>query len=233
MNQSELIDLPTGWPTTNDHNILGVILDIQNSKWSDRRITGRATHQRAFEHFCDALLETGHAHVAEYLKTHEGKFLQKYLSINKIKTFNTFLVFLFDFYPKGKSHYNFKQIFFVQPMVSFNVYSSMSVELTSIRRFQGYLFCRIIYFKYFKSWTATDTFRQEVEPHCSDYFLDMLVSVFRRSTPALQNFAERKFELLLREQESDIKQREAEFKEMQKENLNLHLEISHLRSFLR
>ena len=29
----------------------------------------------AFEHFCDALLETGHAHVAEYLKTHEGKFL--------------------------------------------------------------------------------------------------------------------------------------------------------------
>ena len=59
------------------------------------------------------------------------------------------------------------------------------------------------------------------------------MSVFRRSTPALQNFAERKFELLLREQESDIKQREAEFKDMQKENLNLQLEISHLRSFLR
>ena len=26
----------------------------------------------AFEHFCDALLECDHPHVAEYLKTHEG-----------------------------------------------------------------------------------------------------------------------------------------------------------------
>jgi hypothetical protein len=40
--------------------------------------------------------------------------------------------------------------------------------------------------------------------------MENFVSIFKKNTPAVQRFAERKFELILQEQEQDLRQRETE-----------------------
>lgn len=62
--------------------------------------------------------------------------------------------------------------------------------------------------------------------------LDRLVNIFKKSTPTVQRFAERKFALILEEQENDLHQREAEVKDLTLKNTLLQLEVTQLRSFM-
>ncbi len=77
--------------------------------------------------------------------------------------------------------------------------------------------------------SATAQFREDIQPHCdsmSETTLEKFVSIFRRSTPHVQRFAERKFEMLLKEQEEDLQIKEQEVKELDNQNLLLSLEVS-------
>ena len=55
--------------------------------------------------------------------------------------------------------------------------------------------------------TATDQFAAEIKPHCidvSDNLTEKFVKIFQKSTPSVQRFAERKFQLIMEEQDRDI-----------------------------
>ena len=64
-----------------------------------------------------------------------------------------------------------------------------------------------------------------------DGFLEKFVNIFKKSTPTMQRFAERKFEVLLEEQENDMKRQENELLQLQNKNTKLQLEVAQLQSF--
>lgn len=55
--------------------------------------------------------------------------------------------------------------------------------------------------------------------------LEKFVTIFKKTTPAMQRFAERKFEVLMEEQESDMKEQETELEELTNRNTKLQLEV--------
>ena len=67
--------------------------------------------------------------------------------------------------------------------------------------------------------TATDQFREDIRKHAgpdlTDVQVDKFVNSFKRTTPAMQRFAERKFEVLLEEREDEINKKEAEIQKLE------------------
>ena len=59
----------------------------------------------------------------------------------------------------------------------------------------------------------------------SDNLTEKFVRIFRRNTPAVQRFAERKFELILEEQVQDLEKKEDELKTTENKNTMLQLEV--------
>ena len=60
----------------------------------------------------------------------------------------------------------------------------------------------------------------------SDTAIERFVSIFRRSTPQVQRFAERKFEMILKEQDEDLRAKEEECREVDNQNTLLSLEVN-------
>ena len=82
---------------------------------------------------------------------------------------------------------------------------------------------------------ATEHFRRDITPHCSDFsenVVDRFITIFRRNTPIVQRFTERKFEMILREQDGDLEEKEAQLERAAQDRLMLELEVTKLRNFV-
>lgn len=79
--------------------------------------------------------------------------------------------------------------------------------------------------------TAVEQFREEIEPHCSDYLMERYVNIFKRSVPSAQRFIERKFEMILEEQDRELREKESEVNRLDSDNTRMSMELSQLRSF--